>query len=169
MEGSRGHGDEQVLLQQADETEVDLTQPAKTVGGFGHTQWSPDSKSGSVRSRTNVSQTYSTYSGDVAAGRSNVFQSPSYYTPSREQEKDDMRAQSSLSSSYLGTVRSPGNYDGNITASPSCLSNSLVTQPSTSPSLRTYSSWGGVEASGQSRHRTTLPGMWHLQINKMNT
>jgi len=162
-----GHGVEQELLQQVDEMEEQLTQPVKTVGGLGHTQWSPDSKSGSFRSRTNVSQTYSTYSGDVAAGRSSVYQSSSYYTPSREQEKDDMRAHSSVSSSYLGTVRGIGNYDDNVKASPSWLSNSSVSQPYTSPSWRTYGS-SGDEAIGTARYRSTLSGTWHLRINKMN-
>lgn len=148
-------------MQHVDEMEEQLTPPVKTVGGFGHTQWSPDSKSGSVRSRTNLSQTYSTYSGDVAAGRS------SCYTPSREQDIDKMRAHSSVSSSYLGTVRGIGNYDDNIRASPSWLSNSSVTQPYTSPSWRAYGS-SGDEAFGQSRYRTTLSGTWNLRINKMN-
>jgi len=154
LEGSHGHGDEQELLQQADEMEQQLTQPLKTVGGFGHTQWSPDSKSGSIRSRTNLSQTYSTYSGDTAAGRSSGVPSSSYYTPSRQQEKDEMRAHSSVSSSYLGTARGVGNYDS-IKASPSWLSNSPVSQPYTSSSWRTYSS-SGDEAIGQARYRSTL-------------
>ena len=167
MEGSHGHGDEQKLLQQADEVEEQLTQPVKTVGGFGHTQWSPDSKSGSVRSRTNLSQTYSTYSGDVASGKSVVYQSASYYAPSREQDRDEVRAHSSVSSSYLGTARGVGNYDDSFKASPSWLSNSSFTQPYTSPSWRTYSS-SGDEALGKPRYRTTLSGTWHLRIKKMN-
>jgi hypothetical protein len=166
LEGSHGHGDEQELLQQADEMEQQLTQPSKTVGGFGHTQWSPDSKSGSIRSRTNLSHTYSTYSGDATAGRSSGVPSSSYYTPSRQQEKDEMRPHSSVSSSF-GTARGVGNYDDNIKASPSWLSNSPVAQPYTSSSWRTYSS-SGDEAIGQARYRSTLSGMWHLRINKMN-
>jgi len=161
LEGSRGDG--QKLLQH-DELEEQLTQPVKTAGGVGHRQWSPDS-SGSVRSRTNLSQTYSTYSSDVAAGRSSGYQS---YTPSREHEKDEMRAHSSASSSaYLGTVRGIGDYDDNIKASPSWLSNSSFTQPYTSPSWRTYGS-SGDEALGKSRYRTSFSGTWHLRINKMN-
>ena len=147
--------------------EEQLTQPVRTVGAFGHTQWSPDSKSGSVRSRTSMSQTYSTYSGDVASGRSNVYQSASYYTPSREQDRDEVRAHSSVSSSYLGTVRGAGNYDDNTKASPSWLSSPSVTEPYTLSSWRTYSS-SGDEALGKPRYRTTLSGTWHLRINKMN-
>ena len=104
--------------------EKQLTQPVETVGDFGRTQWSPDSRSDSVRSRTNLPQTSSKYSGDVAAERSSGFQSSSYYSPSRQQEKDEMRAHSSVSSSYVGTARGVGNYDDNIRASPSWLSNS---------------------------------------------
>jgi hypothetical protein len=154
-------------LQQDDEVEGLLTQPLETVGGYGHIERSPRSKSDSVRPRTYLSQTYSTYSGDVGAGRSSVFQSPSYYAPSREQERDEMRAHPSVSGSYLGTVRSAGNYDDNIKASPSWLSNSPVTQSYTPTSWRTYST-SGDEAFGQSRYRTTLSGTWHLRINKMN-
>jgi hypothetical protein len=135
--GGHGHEDDQELLQQYDEMEEQLTQPVKTVGGFGHTQWSPRSKSGSVIS--DMSQTFSTYSGDVAAGRSSTFQS------------------SSVSSSYLGSARGIGNYDKNIEASPSWLSDASDTHPYTSPSWRTYGSSGG-DAFGQSRYRTTLSG-----------
>ena len=175
MEGSHGHDDEQELLQQADKMEKPLTQPVKTVGGFGHTQWSPHSKSGSVTSTENPSQTYSAYSGDVASGRSGVYQPPSYYAPSREQDRDEVRAHSSVSSSYLGTgsssylgtERGVGNYNDSSKASPSWLSNSSFTQPYTSPSWRTYSS-SGDETLGKPRYRTTLTGTWHLRINKMN-
>jgi len=163
--------------------EKPLTQPVKTVGGFGHTQWSPHSKSGSVTSTENPSQTYSAYSGDVASGRSGVYQPPSYYAPSREQDRDEVRAHSSVSSSYLGTgsssylgtgsssylgtERGVGNYNDSSKASPSWLSNSSFTQPYTSPSWRTYSS-SGDETLGKPRYRTTLTGTWHLRINKMN-
>ena len=162
MEG-HGHGDEQELFHHSDEMEEQLTQPVKTVGDFGRTQWSPDIRSDSVRSRTNLPQIYSTQNGDVAAVRSSGFQSSSYYSPSRQQEKDEMRVHSSVSSSYVSTVRGVGNYDDNIRASPSWLSNSSVT----SSSWRTYSS-SEDKVFGQSRYRTTLSGTWHLRINKMN-
>jgi len=154
LEGSHGHDDEQELLQQADEMEEPLTQPVKTVGDFGHTQWS-------FRSRAKPSQTYSKYSGDVASGKS-----ASYYTPSREQDRDEVRVHSSVSSSYLGAVRGVGNYDNSIKASSSWLSNSSVTHPYTSTSWRTYSS-SGDEALGKPRYRTPLSGTWHRRINKM--
>lgn len=150
LEGGHAHGDNQELLERANEMEEQLTETVKTVGSFGNIQWSP-------RSRSNLSQTYSTYSGDVASGRSGVYQSASYYTPSREQDRDDVRAHSSVSSSYLGTVRGVGNYDDSIKASPSWLSNSSVTQPHTSSSWRTYSS-SGDEDLGKPRYRTTLSG-----------
>lgn len=148
---------------QADEIEEQLTQPVKTVGGFGHTIWSP----GSIKSRPSLSQTCSTYSGDVAAGRSNVSQSAAYYSPSREQEKDEMRAHSSVSSSYLGTVRGVGNYEDNSRASPSWPSHSSGTQPYTSSSWRTYGS-SGDDSFGKARYRSTVSGKRLRRINEMN-
>ena len=166
MEG-HGQGAQQELVHHSDEMEKQLTQPVKTVGDLCCIQWSPDSRSDSVRSRTNLPQTYSMQSDDVAAERSSGFQSSPHYSPSRQQEKDEMSAHSSVCSSYVGTVRvGVGNYDDNIRASPSWLSNSSVTQTYTSSSWRTYSS-SGEEVFGQSRYRTTLSGTWHLRINKM--
>jgi hypothetical protein len=137
--------------------EEQLTQPVKTDGGISYTKWSHEGKSDDVRSRTGLSQTYSPYSGEVAAGRTSMFQSATYYTPSREQGKDGMRTHSSLSSSYLGTVRGAGNYEDNSKASPSWLSNSSATQPRTSLSWRTYSS-SGDDSFGVSRYRAALSG-----------
>jgi hypothetical protein len=138
-------------------------------GSHGHgVEWTPDSQSDSVSSRTSLSHTYSTYSGDVAEGRSSAFQSATYYTPSREQGKDEMRAHSLVSSSYLGTVRGVENYEDNSKASPSWLPHSSITQPRPSPSWRTYG-LSGDDAFGKSRYRATLSGTWHLRINKMNT
>lgn len=155
LEGTHGRGDQQEPSQQADEMEEQLTQPVRTDGGSSYTKWSHESQSDNVRSRTGLSQTYPSHSGDVAAGRSSMFQSSTYYTPSREQGKDEMRTHSSVSSSYLGTVRGVGNYEDNSKASPSWLSNSSATQPRTSPSWRTYGSFGD-ESFGKSRYRTTL-------------
>jgi hypothetical protein len=150
-------------MQQADEMAEQLTQPVKTAGGSVRTVWSPDN----VRSRSSLSQTSSTYSGDVAAGRSNVFQSAAYYTPSREQEKGEVRAHSSVGSSYLGTVRGVGNYEDNSRASPSWTSHPSATQPYTSPSWRTYGS-SGDDTFGEARYRTTLSGKWLLRRSETN-
>jgi len=86
-------GCEQELLQKVDEMKEQQTQPVRTVGGLGRMQWSPEGISGSVRSRPNLSHT-------------------SYDTPSREQQKDEMRVHSSASSgSHLRTVSGIGYYE----------------------------------------------------------
>jgi hypothetical protein len=157
LEGIRGH--EQEPLQDTDEMQKELTHPVRMDGSIG------ESKPEYPRARTSLSHIRPSYShSGEALGYSSSSLSDTYYSPPREQRKDDLRPCSPLSSSYLGAMRGLQNDEVNNEASSSWLSrdlNSSVARPSTSTPRRMYGSsiddsFGRTQSFGTSRH-TVFP------------
>lgn len=135
LEGICGH--EQEPLQDNDELEEELAHPARMDDSIG------EIKPEYPRARSGLSHIRPSYShSGEALGKSSSPLSDTYYSPPREQWKDDLRPSFSLSSSYLGAVRGLQNDEVNDKAG-SWLSRDLcssVTQPSTSSPRRMYGS-----------------------------
>jgi hypothetical protein len=118
-------------LQDNDETEEELTHSARMDDSIG------ESKPEYPRARSGPSHIHPSYShGGEAVGKSSSSLSDTYYSPPREQRKDDQRPSLSLSSSYLGAVRGLQNDEVNDKAG-SWFSRD---HPSTSSPRRMYGS-----------------------------
>lgn len=130
-------GHEQEPLQDSDEMEEELTHPARMDDSIGQ------SKPEYPRARSGLSHIGPSYShSGEALGKSSSSLSDTYYSPPREQRKDDLRPSFPFSNSYLGAVRGLQNDEVNDKSS-SWLSRDLsssVTQSSTSSPRRMYGS-----------------------------
>jgi hypothetical protein len=135
LEGICGH--EQEPLQDNDEREEELTHPTRMDDSIG------ESKQEYPRARSGLSHIRPSYSrSGEALGKSSSSLSDTYYSPPREQRKDDLRPGFPSSSSYLGAMKGLQNDEVNDKAS-SWLSRDLsssVIQPSTSSPVRMYGS-----------------------------